>query len=202
LLAVYHDRDEAEATAQDLLRRTAIPAESVHVGERSDFEMALRAEMDQETSESVASPGLGAMMTKEMFRGAAALAFGLGGIGVVVGALLGLLLPGASGWSTLEKALLGATIGALFFGTVGTLIGGGLAMKSPEDGLAAERGVTLRVDAVSDEAKQVLAEHGPVRLDVLAGTTRIDTPVTEGPSGLAESTAELVQNSEEPRRQG
>ncbi len=202
LLAVYHDRVEAEAAASDLVEHAAVSRTSLHVGERPDLELSLRAEMDAETSEVIGSPGLGSVMTKEMFRGATLLGLGLGGIGVIVGAVLGLVFPGASGWSTGEKVLLGVVIGALFFGTVGTLLGGGLAMKSPEDQLAAERGVTVRVDSVSDEAKRVLADHHPIRLDVLAGTRRIATPVTEGPSGLLEAVDELVANSEDPRRQG
>lgn len=171
-------------------------------GNAVDLELSLRAEMDQETSDVIGSPGLGAVMTKEMFRGATLFGLGLGGIGVVVGAALGLVLPGASGWSTGGKVLLGIVIGALFFGTVGTLLGGGLAMKSPEDRLAAERGVPVRVDSVSVDAEQVLVAHHPIRLDVLSGTRRIDTPVTEGPGGLAEVVEEFVANSEDPRRQG
>ncbi len=143
LLAVYRDRHEADAAARDLVERMSVPRESLHVGERADLELSLRAEMDQETSDVIGSPGLGAVMTKEMFRGATLFGLGLGGIGVVVGAALGLVLPGASGWSTGGKVLLGIVIGALFFGTVGTLLGGGLAMKSPEDRLAAERGVPV-----------------------------------------------------------
>ena len=197
LLAVYHDRHEAEAAAQDLMGHVSVPGNSLHVGERVDLELSLRAEMDAETSEVIGSPGLGSVMTKEMFRGAALLGLGLGGLGLIVGAVLGLVLAGASGWSTGERVLLGVVIGALFFGTVGTLLGGGLAMKSPEDQLAAERGVTLRVDSVSAEAKQVLAEHHPIRLDVLSGTRRLATPVTEEPSGLAEAVGEFVANSED-----
>ncbi len=202
LLAVYHDRQEAEAAARDLMEDASVPGSSLHVGERPDLELSLRAEMDAETSEVIGSPGLGSVMTKEMFRGAALFGLGLGGLGVIVGAVLGLALAGASGWSMGERVLLGVVIGALFFGTVGTLLGGGLAMKSPEDQLAAERGVTLRVDSVSVEAKQVLAEHHPIRLDVLSGTRRLATPVTEEPSGLAEAVGEFVENSAEPRRQG
>ena len=202
LLGVYRDRDEAEATARDLVERAAIPPESLHVGDPADYELAIRAEMDAETSESVGSPGLGAFMTKEMFRGATVFALVLGGVGVVVGAVLGLVYPGASSWSAGERLLLGIVIGALFFGTVGALIGGGLAMKSPEDRLAAERGVPVRVDVVSPDAQQVMTEHDPIRLDRLADTRRLETLATEGPPGLVESAGEFIANSADPRRQG
>jgi hypothetical protein len=112
------------------------------------------------------------------------------------------VFPGASGWSVGDRVLLGVVIGALFFGTVGTLLGGGLAMKSPEDQLAAERGVTLRVDAPGRNAERILLEHHPIRLDHLSGNRRIATTATEEPSGVRESIAEFIANAEDPRRQG
>ncbi len=202
LLAVYRDRQDAEATAHDLVERTAHAPELLHVGERPDLELSIRAEMDQEFSDSVGGPGLGTFMTKEMFRGAALFGGVLGAIGVVVGALLGLVFTGAAGWSVGDRVLLGLVIGALFFGTVGTLLGGGLAMRSPEDRLAAERGVTLRIDTTSSDAQRIMIEHHPIRLDRLSGSRRVATPVTEGPSGVGEAVAEFVANTADPRRQG
>jgi hypothetical protein len=202
LLGVYRDREEAEATARDLVERASIPPETLHVGERADYERSIRAEMDAETVESVGSPGLGAFMTKEMFRGASIFALVLGGAGVVVGALLGMVYSGASGWSTGDRVLLGIVIGALFFGTVGTLLGGGLAMKSPEDRLAAEHGVPVRVDDISPDARDIMSEHHPIRLDRLADTRRLETLETEGSQGLAETTSQFIANSADPRRQG
>lgn len=202
LLGVYRDRNEAEATARDLFERASIPETSLHVGDVHDYELAIRAEMDAETSESVGSPGIGAFMTMEMFRGAAIFALALGGVGVVVGALLGLVYPGADGWSTGDRVLLGVVVGALFFGTVGTLLGGGLAMKSPEDRLAAERGVPVRVDDVSVDAQRVMVDHHPIRLDRLADTRRVETITTEGPPALQETVEEFIANSADPRRQG
>jgi hypothetical protein len=202
LLAVYRDRDEAEATAHDLLDHASTEPSSLHIAERRDLELSIRAEMDQEFSDSVGSPGLGAFMTKEMARGAILFGLGLGAIGLVVGALLGLVYPGVHGWNTGDRVLLGVVIGALFFGTVGTLLGGGLAMKSPEDRLAAQRGVTLRSDAVTRDVERIMSAHHPIRLDRLADTRRVETIVTEGPSGIAEAIEEFRANAADPRRQG
>ena len=142
LVAVYRDRETAEAVAHELSSVPDVSLEAVRVSDAADRLLSVRAEMDAEVAESWGSPGLGAFVTAEMMRGAVLLALLIGAIGVLVGLPIGyfLFVGDASVW---EKLGLGALVGGLFGATVGGLLGGGFAMQSPEEKLAAERGVPV-----------------------------------------------------------
>jgi hypothetical protein len=120
---------------------------------------------------------------------------------VLVGLPIGYLLfvGDASVW---EKLALGALVGGLFGATVGGLLGGGFAMQSPEEKLAAERGVPVALDDAPPVAEEVMARHEPIRLDKFEDGNRVDTPQTEGPGGVMETVAEFIANTSDPRRQG
>ena len=200
LIAVYRDRETADAAVHELSAEQGIPATSMRTGDEADMQASIRAEMDAEVAEGWGSPGMGAFVTAEMMRGALLFIVILGGVGLFVGLGLGYLLYGSGEvWTRLG---VGALVGALFGATVGGLLGGGLAMKSPEEKLAAERGVAVALDPASPAAEEVLAKYEPIRIDKFEDGMRVSTPVTEGPDGLTESVAEFVANAEDPKRQG
>jgi len=201
LVAVYPDRPTAEAVATELQQGRGIPEDSVRVGERADALTSIGAEMGAEVDASWASGALG-LVTSDMLRGALLVGSIGVAIGVVLGAPVGVLLYDPS-VSVLTRLLIGAFVGSLFGSVVGALIGGGMAMKSPDEQLAAERGVPVAVaDVPEDDAdlEALLASYDPIRVDRFVDGQRVATPTTEGPSGVTETVAELVANSEDPAR--
>jgi hypothetical protein len=201
LVAVYRDRETAEAVARELSNVPDVSGEAVRVSDAADRLLSVRAEMDAEVAESWGSPGIGALVTAEMMRGAVLLAFLIGALGALVGLPIGyfLFVGDASVWAKLG---LGALVGGLFGATVGGLLGGGFAMQSPEEKLAAERGVPVALDGASPAAEHVMARHAPIRLDKFEDGNRVGTLVTEGPGGVAETVTEFIANTSDPRRQG
>lgn len=202
LVAVYRDRTTADAAAAALHERGAVADDALRVGAREDAEASLHAEMTAETAHSWGAGVLG-LLTAEMMRGA--VLFGAVGvaIGMVVGIPVGVFLYDDS-VSLLTRMGVGALVGALFGSVVGTMLGGGMAMKSPEEGLAAERGVPVAIvdldPAVAPELVDVLAAHEPIRVDRFVDGQPVETPVTEGPSGVRETIGEFVANAADPSR--
>jgi hypothetical protein len=200
VIGVYHDNTEPAAVARELVEHGIDPDE-IRVGASEDHYLSIRAEMEAQVSDSWGTPGLAAFMTSEMMRGAVVFVALGSVIGAIVGIPIGLLLffYGNSVWT---QIWFGALVGVLFGSAVGAILGGGLAMQSPEDALAAESGITVRVEEDSPEIEVVMASHGPIRLDVFSGQRRLRTPVTEGPSGIAETFDEFRRNIADPHRQG
>jgi hypothetical protein len=71
-----------------------------------------------------------------------------------------------------------AAIGALGGGTVGFIVGGGMAAKGPDEPLAAEQGVAVRVADARDEVVEALGDDEPIRLDTVAPSGRKTSTVT------------------------
>ena len=201
LIAVYRDRETADAVADELHARHHAPDASVRVGEAADARASVAAEMDAEVEHSWASGAFG-LVTAEMMR--AATLFGAAGfaIGAVMGLPIGLLLYDPS-VSTVTRLAIGAFVGALFGSVVGALLGGGMGMKSHEERLAAERGVPVAVDVEANAAEpleSVFARFDPIRMDRFVNGQRIGTPHTEEPSGVQETLAEFVANTADAAR--
>jgi len=196
-VAVYRDRGTAEAVAHELESRDLHT--TVRVDDPADVELSVAAEMDAQVQESWGTAAVGGFVTSEQMRGAVTFAGALGIIGVFVGLPVGWILFDASS-STLTKLGVGALVGFLFGVVVGGLLGGGFAMTSPEERLAAERGVTVRVDGASPPDERIMEQHHPLRLDRIVGGQRVETPTTEGPHGLEETIAEFKANTVDPRR--
>ncbi len=154
--------------------------------------------MDAELSQGWG--GVAAFLTEEQTRGALSFAVGLSLAGALVGLPLGLLYTAPAG--LLVKLGIGALVGALFGSVVGALLGGGFAMQSPADELAAERGVTVSCEPDTEMAEVVMEGFHPLRLDRIDRHQLLETPATEGPSGLAESIDQFRRNTASPRRQG
>jgi hypothetical protein len=200
VIGVYRDDAEPAVVARELVEHGIDPDE-IRVGASEDHYLSIHAEMEAEVSESWGSAGLGTFMTSEMMRGALVFVALGSVIGAMVGIPIGLLLF-SYGSSTWTQIWFGALVGVLFGSAVGAILGGGLAMQSPEDALAAESGITVRVEEDSPEIEAVMTSHAPVRLDVFSGRRRLRTPVTEDPSGVAETFDEFRRNAADPRRQG
>jgi hypothetical protein len=201
LVAVYRDRETAEAVAHELSNVPDVSSDAVRVSDEADHLLSVRAEMDAEVAESWASPGIGAFVTAEMMRGAVLFALVIGAIGVLVGLPIGYFLFVGDG-AAWEKLVLGGVVGGLFGATVGSLLGGGFAMDSPAEKLAAERGVPVALEDAPPAAEEVMARYQPIRLDKFEDGNRVDTPQTEGPEGVTETVAEFVANTGDERRQG
>ena len=75
-------------------------------------------------------------------------------------------------------------------------------MQSPEEKLAAERGIPVALEDATPAAEEVMARYEPIRLDKFEDGNRVDTPTTEGPEGVTETVAEFVANTGDPQRQG
>lgn len=200
LLGVYRDPHDANALAEELRRRGVAPA-AIRLGLDEDRRASLSAEMEAEVADGWGSPGLGTFMTAEQTRGAVVFTVVFGAAGAVLGALLGALLLGG-GLDAWLRALLGAGLGALFLGTVGTIVGGGFAMRSPADRLAAEEGVTVRVDSDDPGVRAVMERYRPIRLDRVEGGRYVGTVQTEGPQGIPGTLEEFRRNAEDPDRHG
>lgn len=198
LLAVYEDSDRARAVADELVRR-GLPNTRVMVDRPDDARRAVVAEMEAEVADSWASPGIGALVTKEMLRGAVVFMVVLGAIGFVLGAPLGWLAFDPA-WSLWRRLLVGAGIGSFFCGTVGALLGGGLAVRPSNEPLAGEVGVPVRVDGAGSDALRLLAEFEPLRIDRIAYGERRGTPTTAGPGGVTEALEQAATSARDPSR--
>jgi len=198
MIAIYPDRDTAEAVAAELRARHHVPDSVVHVGEPADAHREVVAEMDEEVAQGWAS-GIHGFTTAQMTRNA--LIFGT--IGAAIGAVLGLpigyfLFDHAD--AALTRLGIGALIGLLFGSVVGALVGGGLGAESPAEPLAGERGVPVRVDEAPAELEAVLEQYQPIRIDKFEDGQRVATPVTDRASGITESVQALEANAKDPRR--
>ena len=197
VLGVFPDDAQADAAAR---RARAAGAEEsdIHVGEPRDEKISLQAEMQEEAENSFLSPQAAVMATKEMSK-ALSLAVPLG---AVLGA--GLLVPFAfflfTEFSLFGRLAVAVVTGGLAGATVGAVVGGGLGAKGPADPLAAERGVTVRVDDGRPEVAAALADEDPVRLDKLSESgVRIDTVTTEderSDDGVVQDMSRKLQQEE------
>lgn len=166
LMAVYGSEDAARAAAE---RAVHAGATRVRVGSRADMVASLDAEMQSEMHNSWASPQGFGVMPEEAAEGVA--------VGVPLAALIGALvmlpaallpLPGAlADMAVWPKLLIAAVVGAVGGATVGFILGAGLNAKGPAEPMAAEKGVTVRVDDGHPAVEKALCEIRPIRLDRL-----------------------------------
>jgi hypothetical protein len=177
LLGVYPDRQSAERVA-DALKRRGVDPGAIHIGDARDEADSLLSEMDEEVSESWGSPAAPPIVTKEMVKGG----FLAGALGAIIGALV--LVPAAFlfGWkdttalSVRVAVVMG--IGASLGLTIGWVVGGGWSVRRDRK-LAAERGVTVRVETARDDVRSAMESANVLRLDELDGRQRVRTITTE-----------------------
>lgn len=177
VLGVFQDDAQAEAAARRA-RAAGVDESAIHVGEGRDETTSVRAEMQEEMENSFLSPQAAVLVTKEMTK-ALTLAVPLG---ATIGAAL--LVPFAfflfTEFSLLGRLAVAILTGGLAGATVGAVAGGGLGAKGPANPLAAERGVTVRVDDGRQEVADALAQEDPLRLDRVSDSgVRRDTVTTQ-----------------------
>ena len=188
LIGVFRD-DEAARAAADAAAQAGIDRSRIRLGQKADEVAALRGEMSEELGNTVAGPGNVGPFTKEMTKGIRVAA----PLATLAGAVLALplaFLPLPYGdLNLVARLVIAAAVGAAAGGTLGLILGGGLAAKGPGEQLASERGVTLAISsedpAELDRVAQALRQRDPIRLDVIgsdgqpAGT--VTTEEDEGP---------------------
>lgn len=176
LVAVFTDQRAADA-AVEALRGSGVADSAIEVGAALDERTALQAEMREEMEHTTAGPGNIGPFTKEMSKGLS--------VGTVIGIVVGvaLVLPVAFFTFTDEslaiRLIIAASVGAAAGATVGFVGGGGFAAKSPNEELAAERGVTVSVTSPPESAVEVMQRFDPIRVDIVRGTQPVDTAATE-----------------------
>ena len=170
LLAVYETEEQARQ-AVEAARAAGAPAGGIRVADRRDDVEALRAEMRDETNNSVVAPYAGLIAQKEAAK-AGGVAMTIGAIvGAIVFLPLALLNMGnlAVGGRLIIAILVGAATGATAVYVIAAIAGRGPARR-----LAAERGVTVRVASTDPQVVHALEDARPIRLDVVASDGQID----------------------------
>lgn len=166
VVGVFHTEVEAREVAARATSLGADPA-GVRVGAEVDHYRAIRSEMQEEVGESWMSPQAGVAYPKEAAKGLTAAS----AVSAAIGALI--LLPFAalpiSDLSLVVKLLVMAGIGAVLGLTIGSIVGPSVSVKRPNEGLAAERGVVVRVSPATEAIEQMMIEHAPIRIDRFVG---------------------------------
>ena len=162
LVAVFPDESTAEEAARAARQAGA---ERLEVGGRVGEQASLRSEMREELSNSAPGAGTMGLVTKEMGKGMATFV----PVGAVIGAILflPLALIEMGDLSAGARVLIALASGALAGAVVGLVLGGALGARRPGEAMAAQHGVTVTVSPATDAVQRAMAEHHPVRLDVV-----------------------------------
>lgn len=168
LIAVFRDHENA--------RRAGDALDDATVGSSTDHLTEINAEMTEEATRAVGGVGFGALMDREIAHGVIPPTV----VGAIAGAVLlsPLALVQWPGVPTIVRILGTLVIGAIAGSTAGFFIGGILASRSVDRPLAAERGITVSTED-GERARQVLLDHDPIRIDVIAADGHVETLATE-----------------------
>ena len=196
-LGVFKDRQSAEAAAERA-RDAGGDDSGIRVGDEADSRASLEAEMREEMEESWLSPQAALVTTKEAAKGMSVVIPIAAAVGVLVALPFAFLIT-FGGASRVLRLVIAVVTGGLGGASVGFIVGGGMAIKGPDEPLAAERGVTVRAPAARKEVVEALAEEEPVRLDTVAPsgrkTSTVRTEEEQEPDGVTE---DLAQNARQP----
>ncbi len=202
LVAVYRDRETPRRVAEALVADGVAP-DHIRIGSVATDTRSKQGEMEAELQQSWGGALIGTFLTGEMLRGVAIFVAGLVPVGAVVGALAGWLLFSETS-DTWVRLGVGALIGGLFGFIVGAVLGGGFAMNSGVEPLAAEEGITVDVAAPTRGAEDVLRDFGAIRVDRFADDMWLRTESDEGPTGVVENVRETArefrEHAADPRR--
>jgi hypothetical protein len=163
LVAVFDDRRAADAARQALLR-LGLDRDEVVIGDGDDHVASLRAEMQSEVADGIAT--LPFVSTSRGRRGFATVAVLGTAIALVLAVPLAFIDIGGEYWL---RYLFVAGFLALLAWTIGFVVGFGMGMNRPEERMAAERGVTLHVPS-TPAARGLLERRQPIRLDEVDAT--------------------------------
>lgn len=202
LVAVYQDRETPRRVAEALVIEGVTP-DHIHIGTVAGDTRSKQAEMEAELQRSWGGALIGSFLTGEMLRGVAVFAAVLVPVGAAIGALVGWLLFGETS-DTWVRLGAGAAIGAMFGFIVGAILGGGLAMNSSAEPLAAEDGITVDVAGPPRGTEILMREFGAIRIDRFADEMWLKTEADENPHGVTENVRETArefrENAADPRR--
>lgn len=166
VVGVFRSDTDAKKVAERAVSLGIDPA-NVRIGARDDHYRAIRGEMQDEMEQSWISPQFGVAYTKESAKSLAGVSI----VAVIIGVVI--MLPFAAvpigglalGWKLLIMAVVGAVLGI----TVGTIVGPAIGVKRPNEGLAADRGVVVRVSPAGEAVEKMMATHDPIRIDRFDG---------------------------------
>jgi hypothetical protein len=202
LVAVYRDRETPRRVAEALLADGVTP-DHIRIGSLAVDTRSKQGEMEAELQRSWGGALIGTFLTGEMLRGVAVFVAVLVPIGALLGALAGWLLFGETS-DTWVRLGVGALIGGLFGFIVGAVLGGGFAMNSGAEPLAAEEGTTIDVSGPPRGTEDLLRDYGAIRVDRFADDMWLRTESDEGPQGITENVRETArefrENAADPGR--
>jgi hypothetical protein len=158
LVAVFNDRPDADA-AREALVHLGIGRSEVVIGDAGAHVASLRAEMQSEVSDGVATlPFVAPRRGMQGFARVAAL-----GTLVALAAAVPLALIDIGGAYWVRYLFIAAFLTLLAW-TIAFVVGFGMGVNRPEERMAAERGVTLQAPS-TPEARAELERRHPIRLD-------------------------------------
>jgi hypothetical protein len=168
VVAVFRNRSSADEAIRQTIA-AGVNASRIHEGDPKDRVTALKGEMREELEHTVIGPGPVGPATKEQTKALRVSLPVATAIGASIGILFGFLPIGHAALGL--RVLIGAICGAAAGATVGLVLGGGLGAKGPAEPLAAERGVTVRVEARSleegEDIARVFGRLDPIRVDLM-----------------------------------
>src|SRR4051794_41034381 len=166
LVAVFRSQDEADEAARRL-HSIGVDDGAISVGDQRDEITSLKAEMRDELTEGWILPQAAMAVTKEGAKGLSIVTVTAAIVGAVLAAPFAFIDFGLNFAGRLVLlVLVGLTVG----GSVGLVIGPALASKRPDEPMAAQRGVVVRVHRDSEQIRSVLTDLRPVRLDEVKGS--------------------------------
>ncbi len=181
VVGVYPDEKAADEVAQ---AASQAGGKNVRVGAPEDEVAALMGEMREETGEAWGGPAVG-IYTKEMARSVPWWTAGCAVLGALLA--LGINFLGGGSLEIGARLLIAAFVGAVAGGTIGFLVGGGFfePRRKSSSNLAGEEGVVVGADEV-DATDRAMAEHDPIRVDVVDAEGPEETVTTEERQGRQE----------------
>ena len=199
LLAVFPTADTARE-AQQSLRAAGVPADAIEFDDPGDETSSLRAEMREELDDAWVLPQAAFIAPKEGARSFVVLTAVTCVVGAIVGVPLAFIDFGMTFWTRLLliEGLLVATGVA-----IGLVLGPSLGVKRPNEPMAAQRGITVRVRQNDAPTRACLSAFNPVRLDeVTVDGEPVSTVATEedraGGQGvyseIVKATSEITDN--------
>lgn len=197
LIGVYRSEGEASAVAEQAVALGVQPGQ-VHVGEVGDEQLSLVAEMQEEAGGTWGVPPVNVSYPKEATKATSLATVLLVGAFMLLGLPFALIPFGDMVWWT--RVILVVIVGAVLGGTIAFIAGPAMGLKRPDEPLAADRGITVRVASADDQVAEMMASHHPIRLDRYSGDD-IQVVTTEDLSKGRGIVDEVKRAAENPKQE-
>lgn len=192
LLAVYPDRDRAEAARVALLD-AGVDEGKIRLQSDEDIAASLRSEQHDELSRAWVVPNAAVVYPAGSARGLGMLTIVGCAIGLAAAFPLALIDWGSTYWI---RWLIWAAVGVGFGGVIALVVGPAGGAPLPGEQPAVARGVTLRVAEDSDQLRDLLADLDPVRIDEVDHEgSPIETVVREEPDTATQTLKDMAANA-------